>query len=611
MTLLPPPASRAQSKAVEPIALHPENPHYFHWRGQPTILITSAEHYGAVINLDFDYVAYLDTLQADKLNNTRIWSGAYVETGGNFNISNNMLDPAPHKFICPWARSAEPGYADGGNKFDLAKWDEAYFARLKDFVAQAGRRGVVVEVNLFCPMYEESMWTVSPMNARNHVNKVGNVPRTDVYTLERNGGLLAVQEAMVRKVVDELRTFDNVYYEICNEPYNGGVTMAWQHRIADIISDAQKNYPHKFLISQNISNGAQKIEQPHPNVSIFNFHYATPPDAVALNYHLNKVIGDNETGFWGTADAPYRMEAWDFIVAGGGLFNHLDYSFTVVHPRGTWLDYPSTQPGGGNPTLRKQFRTLRDYIYDFDFIKMKPDNSVITGGVPEGYEARALVERGRAYAVYLRPAAAPGQFSVRWLGMIEPKFSEEYAFHTFSNDGVRLWINNQLVIDNWTEHGETEDTGKIALKAGEKYAVKLEYFYSGGAAAMKLWWSSRSQRKEAVGGDQLSLPNGAGSGLRGEYFSGLNFDAHKFTRADKTVDFSWNMQSPFSVPPRPSNTELQIELPAGNYKAEWIDTAQGSVASAETFNHNGGARTLKAPRYTDDIALKIKAVKAR
>ena len=74
-------------------------------------------------------------------------------------------------------------------------------------------------------------------------------------------------------------------------------------------------------------------------MSIFNFHYAVPPDAVAANYDLNKVIGDNETGFRGTNDAVYRMEGWDFIIAGGGLFNHLDYSFVAGQEDGTF-QYP-------------------------------------------------------------------------------------------------------------------------------------------------------------------------------------------------------------------------------------------------------------------------------
>ena len=66
--------------------MHPDNSHYFLFKGKPTILITSGEHYGAVLNLDFDYVPYLDELKAKKLNLTRTFSGAYVEPQGAFKI---------------------------------------------------------------------------------------------------------------------------------------------------------------------------------------------------------------------------------------------------------------------------------------------------------------------------------------------------------------------------------------------------------------------------------------------------------------------------------------------------------------------------------------------
>jgi hypothetical protein len=388
----------------EPLTVHPDNPHYFLFRGQPTVLITSGEHYGAVLNLDFNYVKYLDTLKRDKLNLTRTWTGGpYLEPQGAFNIAQNTLAPAPRRLLSPYARSDQAGFAGGGNKFDLSRWDDAYFKRLHDFVRQASKRGVVVEMNLFCPMYEEPQWKLSPWCTNNNVNGVGSVARTNLYTLERHGGLLPLQDRLVRKFVEELKDFDNIYYEICNEAYFGGVTLEWQRHIADVIVDAQKDHAHPKLISQNIANGASRVVHPHPAVSIFNFHYASPPTAVEMNYHLNKVIGDNETGFRGTNDAPYRMEGWDFILAGGGLYNNLDYSFTVGHEDGTFV-YPAKQPGGGNPAFRKQMRVLRDFINDFDFIRMKPDNSILKDGAPPGLTARTLVQTDRAYAIYLRPA---------------------------------------------------------------------------------------------------------------------------------------------------------------------------------------------------------------
>jgi hypothetical protein len=152
---------------TQPLRLDPENPHYFLVGGKPAVLITSGEHYGAVLNREFNYKHYLDTLRADRLNLTRTFSGSYREVAGNFKIAGNTLAPAEGMFVAPWAQR------DG--KFDLTRWDDTYFVRLKDFVAYADRSGVVVELVLFCPLYEDSMWSVSPMNARNNVNGIGDV----------------------------------------------------------------------------------------------------------------------------------------------------------------------------------------------------------------------------------------------------------------------------------------------------------------------------------------------------------------------------------------------------------------------------------------------------
>lgn len=464
----------APATAVAPLALHPENPHYLLWRGRPTIVITSGEHYGAMLNLDFDYRRYFETLARDGMNGTRTFVGTYVETGGNFNITSNTLDPAPGRFISPWARSAEPGYADGGSKFDLTKWDEAYFARLRDFLRRASENGVIVELTLFCPLYEDSMWSVSPMNALNNVNGLGAPVRQDVLTLDRSGGLLQVQEALARKIVEVAGAagVDNVYIEICNEPYATKVPEDWQRHMATVVAGAVAKLPRPILISQNVANQALRIVDPHPAVSIFNFHYATPPDAVAWNAHLNKPVADNETGFRGTADGPYRMEAWDFILAGGGLYNNLDYSFTAGHEDGMF-PLPPRQPGGGGPSLRRQLRILRDFIGSFDIVRMRPEPTVLRAGVPAGGSARALGDPGRAYAIYMKRLAS--------------------------------------------------------------------------------------------------------------------------TRT--------------SVGPRPDATDVpvQIDLPAGGWRAEWIDVLTGQVTKRESFEHAGGARELIPPGWADDVALAIRS----
>jgi hypothetical protein len=376
--------------AAQPIRLDPENPHYFRFEGKPTVLITSGEHYGAVLNHAFNYVRYLDTLHADHLNLTRTFAGSYREVYGDFSIANNTLAPAPDQYVAPWAQT--------NGKFDLTRWNEAYFTRLKDFLTQASRRGVVVELVLFCPFYRDSMWEVNPMNAANNVNGIGKVERTDVFTL-KDAALTKVQDALVRKIVTELRGFDNLYYEICNEPYFGGVTPEWQAHIARLIADIESGSARKHLIAQNWANGSKTIDSPNPLVSLFNFHYSRPPDSVAMNWKLGRAIGNNETGFDGHADATYRIQGWDFLMAGGALYNNLDYSFTVGHEDGSAV-VSGTTPGGGSATLRRQLRYLREFFDRIPFWRMQPAAEDTLRG-PQGASIRALVEPGKTYAVYV------------------------------------------------------------------------------------------------------------------------------------------------------------------------------------------------------------------
>jgi hypothetical protein len=196
--------------------------------------------------------------------------------------------------------------------------------------------------------------------------------------------------------------------------------------MVDVVVDAQSDHANRKLISLNVANRSAKVEEPHPAVSIFNFHYAAPPEAVTINFELNKVIGDNETGFRGTADLPYRSEAWEFMLAGGGLFNHLDYSFAVGHEDGTFA-YPPTQPGGGNAAFRTQLRVLAEFLNGLDFIAMRPDDSVVKNAAPAEGAIRALVHPGQAYAIYLRGRPAEdaltitlpeGKYQAEWIDVL-------------------------------------------------------------------------------------------------------------------------------------------------------------------------------------------------
>ena len=107
------------------------------------------------------------------------------------------------------------------------------------------------------------------------------------------------------------------------------------------------------------------------------------------------------------------------------------------------------------------------------------------------------------------PSLGSVQFSVRWTGQVVPQFSELYTFCTMSDDGVRLWVNTQPVIDNWTDHAPTENCGTIALVGGQSSSIRMEYYQATGAAVARLLWSSASQPKQVIPQNRLYLP-GAG-----------------------------------------------------------------------------------------------------
>jgi YVTN family beta-propeller protein len=108
-------------------------------------------------------------------------------------------------------------------------------------------------------------------------------------------------------------------------------------------------------------------------------------------------------------------------------------------------------------------------------------------------------------------AAAPDarlpsdNFSVRWQGAVMPRHSERYSFATTSDNGVRLWVNGQLLINHWNKHAEETNTAEIDLQAGVPATIQLEFFANDGDAVVRLLWASTSQPLEVIPADRLLI----------------------------------------------------------------------------------------------------------
>ncbi|MDX1935280.1 MAG: hypothetical protein SFU56_22000 [Capsulimonadales bacterium] len=398
--------------------VYSENPRYLAVDGHPVVLVGSGEHYGALINRAFDYNTYFETLRHDELNQCRLFSGVYREQPREFGIEENVLAPRDEDFCTPWARTEE-------GKYDLNRWNDEYFERLHAVMTSARANGVCVELVLFCFWYNDGLWKLSPLHPDNSVPSVGPADREEFWNV--NGPLLPYQEAFVRKIVTELNPYPNVYFELINEPYSRHDHtdyFEFQNYMAGVIADCEVTLPTTHLIAVNIQNRAKRVTQFPEQATILNFHYART-EAVSANYHLKKVLADDETGFAGQKATPYRREAWSFLMSGGGIFSHLDYSFNVAHPAGDGPIYGKT-PGFGSPLLRKQFGFLRRFVELAAVWEMEPVPEIFVANSGD-IAANALGRRGDRYAIYMAHSQVfntfavglpAGTFSLRWFDPI-------------------------------------------------------------------------------------------------------------------------------------------------------------------------------------------------
>ncbi|HVW29132.1 MAG TPA: PA14 domain-containing protein [Polyangiaceae bacterium] len=145
------------------------------------------------------------------------------------------------------------------------------------------------------------------------------------------------------------------------------------------------------------------------------------------------------------------------------------------------------------------------------------------------------------------PLLPSGAFSVRWTGKVQPYSTETYTFETETEDGVRLWVNGTLLIDKWTNQNDVKNSGTIALNAGVKYDIKMEYYVSSANALAYLRWSSPTTAYGVIPETQLYPPPQAPTthGLTGYYYNNQFWTPPAtVTRVDSTVNFDWGSGSP-------------------------------------------------------------------
>lgn len=275
------PLVQAQAPAQGPLRVHPDNPRYF-TDGTKTadgklkaVYLTGSHTWNNLVDMGrsdppevFDYDAYLDFLQRHNHNFIRLWAWDSVawDTKANGRLGKDFVH---HVAPLPWARTG-PGQAiDGKPKFDLSQFNPAYFERLRERVAAAGKRGIYVSVMLFegwglrhgnrgraAP--DGWAWRSHPFHPRNNINDLGlggpDDLSAEVHRLG-NAKVNDLQAAYIRKVVDTVNDFDNVLYEVINE----GGQKEWDWWVVETIHKYERTKPKQHPVGIT-GHGAERLE---------------------------------------------------------------------------------------------------------------------------------------------------------------------------------------------------------------------------------------------------------------------------------------------------------------------------------------------------------------
>jgi|GEM_PF-158222 len=424
--------------AKGPLQIHPKNPRYFTDGSGKVILLTGSHTWASFQERgvegetpDFDYERYLNFMEGYGHNFMRMWTWEHAQWM-QFVPSDTLIRYKPMAYV----RTGSGKAIDGKPKFDLSRFNQAYFDRLRERVSIAGERGIYVSVMLFQGFSVEqkgtqgvdpkkgNAWDGHPFNEKNNINGVngdlnGDGEGNETHTL-KNPNVTRLQERYIRKVIDTLNDLDNVLWEISNESHTGSIE--WHDHMIRFIKEYEASKPKQHpvgMTSSPISN-PPLFAGPADWISPNGKRYLNdPPDTegrkviIVDNDHINPWNSDPE---W----------VWKNFMR-GNQFILMDH----------YMDFRIGSPDKPDPKhnpARRAMGLARRLAERVDLVSLVPHADLAS-------TRYCLADPGREYLVY-HPTSAPKEFTVA----LKPgKYSVE-------------WIN--------TSNGKSVKSGDYQAKAG-------------------------------------------------------------------------------------------------------------------------------------------------
>jgi hypothetical protein len=412
--------------ATGPLRVNPDNPRYFTDGTRQAdgkyraVYLSGAHTWDNLIDMGkddppapFDFDAYLHALERDGHNFIRLWAwdSTRWDTRANENLGKDFVH---HVAPQPWLRTGPGDALDGKPKFDLTRFNRAYFDRLRARIEAARKRDIYVSVMLFegWGMFHGNQgraspdgwaWRSHPFHPENNVNGL-KLPAGARATVHRLGDekVQALQAAYVRMVIETVNDLNNVLYEVTNE----GGNKDWDWWVVRTVHDYEKTKPKQHPVGLT-GHGAERIDS----------MVASPADWVspgrADGYAEDPPAWDAKHGKVSILDT-------DHVWGVGGNADWVWKAFTRGHNPifmdpylGAVLGKPGDKRWDG---VRRELGRTREYAQRVNLEAMAPEPKLASSGYCLASAARdellVYVPQGGKVDVDLSDAKTP--MSVEW-----------------------------------------------------------------------------------------------------------------------------------------------------------------------------------------------------
>ncbi|MFQ5808053.1 MAG: DUF6298 domain-containing protein [Armatimonadota bacterium] len=411
--------------ASGPLRVCPDNPRYFTDGSGRAIYLTGSHTWANRQERaypetpEFDYGAWLDFMERHQHNFMRLWAWEHTAW---MQFTDRKIVYRPNRY-----ERTGPGKAlDGGPKFDVTKFNERYFQRLRERVVAARDRGIYVAVMLFEGFSIEqkgtvgvdpkkgNQWDGHPFNQANNINGIdgdanGNGEGEETHTLAIPK-ITPLQETYVRRVIDTVNDLDNVLYEISNESH--GDSTEWHYHMIDFIHNCEATKPNQHPVGMTFQYGRERRGS---NADLFNspaeWISPNPPAGDGHSYRNNpppadgsKVIITDTDHLWGIGGN--RAWVWESFCRG---LNPIFMDPYLDARTGHKLD-PQWDP------IRRAMGQTRVLAGRMDLTAMTPHGELASS-------AYCLADPGSEYVVYVPDggivtvdlSAGTGRLAVEWI----------------------------------------------------------------------------------------------------------------------------------------------------------------------------------------------------